>query len=166
MSMNASGEAFAAVRRLVTSSGGRMVRRPMFRDRHDPERTVEEPEPLAGIRAAAALEHEARQVLAGCARYAREDGLSWEQIGEALLAAPAPGEPSRAVAAFDRLAWSYDQWQAPTFTWTCPSCLRQVLDHGPEAGGHPSETEEGHADGCARLAAAIDAWNAQWEDDE
>ena len=167
MTADARSEAREAVRRLVTESGGGMIRRRMFRDRPSGDWTKDEPEPLAGIRAALSLEYAAREAAANSARYAREDGLSWAEIGEAFFPAdPPPDAHSKAHAAFDRLSWAYDRWQAPSFTWTCPACLQLISDHGPETGMHPSEDEEGHAEGCARLAAAVAAWKAHWEDDE
>lgn len=166
MSPDPRGEARAAVRRLVVAAGGQMTSRPMFRDRPDYDWQREEPEPLAGIQAAVTLEHEARQAVAECARYAREDGLTWEQVGEALFPGALPrGAESKAEAAFEHLSWVYDLWQNRLFTWTCPSCLQLVSDHGPASGGDPSEAEEGHADGCGRLAAAVAAWHARWEDE-
>jgi hypothetical protein len=166
MSADARGEIRTALHRLVAESGGQMVRRPVFRDRPSADWMRDEPEPLAGIRAAVALEHEARRAIAESARYAREDGISWEQIGETLIPAhPRVEGSSRAEAAFARLSWSYDQWQSPSFNWTCPACLQLIRDYGPGIGGHPSEIEEGHAESCERLAATVAAWNAQREDE-
>lgn len=157
------------VRRLVTESGGQMIRRPMFPGRLDLDSTTEEPEPLAGIRAAASLQFEAGRALARAARYAREDGKSWQEIGEVLyLAKPDPfDEESKAVRAFRRLSVScnHDPFQSPTFTWTCPDCGKHVSDHGPEA-GHPADAERGHTASCTRLAQAVADYDAMWEEVE
>ena len=165
--MEARAEISNAVRRLVTGAGGTMVRRPMFPGRPDRDSTIEEPEPLAGIRAAASLQFEAGKAIARSARSAREDGLTWQQIGEALYPAePQPDDEPKSVRAFRRLGLAYDQFQSPTFTWTCPDCLKHISDHGPEAGGHPADVERGHACDCARLAQAVADYDAQWEEDE
>lgn len=164
----ARGEIRAAVRRMVINAGGEMILRPVFRDRPDlGSSAFTEPEPLAGIRAAASLQFEAGQAISSAARDAREDGLSWDQIGQALSPAePAEDEEPRAVRAFDRLATSYSEWESPTFTWTCPACLKRISDYGPEADGHPTEIERGHSDDCTRIAEAIGVYEAWWEDDE
>ena len=131
-----------AITILVKDDGGQVVTRPMFRDRPEGG-TVTEPEPLAGLRATAVLRHEIGMAAASCARYAREDGLAWAEIGAALHAS--------AAEAFCRFA--EDLGSGLTFAWTCPLCLRIVFDRGPEA-GHPADAEPGHAEGCKRLAAA------------
>jgi hypothetical protein len=51
-----------------------------------------------------------------------------------------------------------------SFAWVCPACRDTVIDRGPQA-GHPADREDGHADGCPRLATAIAAWSASWDDD-
>lgn len=164
---DASSEIRNAVRRLVIGAGGSMIRRPMFRDRPEWDSTVEEPEPLAGIRAAASLQFEAGQALAQAARYAREDGLTWDQIGGVLYPAdPLPDEDSKAIRAFDHFASSYDAFDSPTFSWTCPDCGKHVSDHGPESGDHPADVERGHTTDCARLAQAVAAWDARWEEED
>jgi hypothetical protein len=163
----ASSEIRNAVRRLVVGAGGSMIRRRMFPDRPDLDSTVEEPEPLGGIRAAASLQFEAGQALARAARYAREDGTSWEQIGEVLYPAGLrPDEESKAVRAFRQIAPSRDPFQAPSFSWTCGTCGKHVSDHGPESVGHPADAERGHTTGCARLAKAVADYDAQWEEED
>jgi hypothetical protein len=163
---NAGSEITAAVRRLVIAAGGQMVNRPVFRDQPHAGGMREEPGPLAAVRAAAALEHEAAQAVASYTRRAREDGRTWDEIGESLIPGLRPGGTlPKAVAAFDRLAWSSGPWQAASFNWTCPACRQVIGDHGPEGGGHPAEVEEGHTDDCARLAAAVTEWNRRWGDE-
>lgn len=48
-----------------------------------------------------------------------------------------------------------------SFGWTCPSCSNAIQDHGMSSG--PADDEQGHAKHCPRLAA-IEAWNAEWDD--
>jgi hypothetical protein len=122
-----------------------------------------EPEPLAAITAAVALSREATMAVRDHARTAREDGCTWDEIGEAMgydTGARYP-EPDRAGAAFALLA--SDLGHGPAFTWTCASCLGVILDCGPGTGS-PAEAEHGHADSCTRLAEAVKAYDAQWED--
>jgi hypothetical protein len=151
-----------AVLELVKRSGGTTVSR--LRVRSDPGAgSTDEPEPLAGIRAARAVEQEARRLCRDeCIRYAREDGLTWTAIGEALGYRDDPPDDPRADRAFRYAVPAYDS--GDWFTWTCPSCAALVRDHGPY--GSPAETEEGHAGGCQRLAAAMEAWEAQWDEDD
>jgi hypothetical protein len=164
MSREASSEIRLAVRRMVTESGGQMIRR------REPGYSLEweEPEPLAGIRAAAGLQFEAGQAIARAARFAREDGLTWEQIGEALYPGKRgpDGDRPKSVRAFSQLASAYDiGWESPSFSWTCQACGKRVSDYGPDGGTHPSDTEQGHAESCTRLAAAVAEYMAQWEDE-
>jgi alkylation response protein AidB-like acyl-CoA dehydrogenase len=143
-----------AVRSLAIETGAQMVDRPELRG--EPRgRTRPEPEPLAGITAASALAAAARGAIRDHVRYAREDGLSWAQVGPAL---GCDGDPA---AAFLRVA--SDLGRGPVFAWTCPSCEATVIDHGPEYG--PLDAETGHADGCARLAETVRAWEDEGSDE-
>ena len=150
----------ALIRNAIFVLGAAVVRRPVIRG-DSASGTRAEPEPLAGIRAATALRHAASAAAADCARYAREDGKTWEQIGEALGFKPGPDLPPVIESAFRVLASHLGS--GPSFAWTCPACGQTVIDHGPEAGPHDSE--QGHGDGCERFVATIEAWDAQWEDD-
>lgn len=150
-----------AVRRLVTAAGGQFTERPLIRS--DPGgRKVTEPEPLAGITAAVAVEREARRLCLESVRYAREDGLSWHAIGEALgfVDHSRLGMIPVAERAFQRVVPGHAA--ADYFVWTCPSCRKLIRDYEPELGPH--EAEAGHADGCARFAATVAEWDRQWDD--
>jgi hypothetical protein len=150
-------EARNAIARLVKDAGGQMVPRPLMRSEPGGP-TAQEPEPLAGITAAAALEREARRRCLDSIRYAREDGLTWREIGLALSFTADPGPAVRAYE-YANPGPEYAGW----FTWSCPACGKLIRDHGPETG--PRDAEEGHAEGCTRLAGAVRAWDAQWEED-
>lgn len=139
-----------AVRSLAIEAGAQMVERPVLRGEPGGH-TRPEPEPLAGITAASALAAAARGAIRDHARYAREDGLAWSQIGEAL------GQGDDPEAAFLRVA--ADLGRGPSFAWTCPACQATVIDRGPEYG--PLDAETGHADGCGRLAEAVRAWEGE-----
>lgn len=152
-----------AVRRLVRVTGGQFTERPLIRS--DPDgRKVDEPEPLAGITAAVAVGREARRLELEFARNAREDGLAWHAIGEAMGLAddPQPGMISVAEHAFQRAVPGHAA--ADWTTWTCPSCRELIRDYGPEC--PPDEAEKGHAEGCGRFAAAVRAWDAQWDEED
>ena len=139
----------------IFTLGVKVVRRPVIRG-DSALGTTPQPEPLAGIHAATTLRHAASRAVAECARYAREDGKTWTEIGAAME--PAHGEDSAFLAVASQMG------RGPTFAWPCPACGQTVIDYGPEAGS-PEDQETGHGQGCTRLAAVIAAWNAQWEDD-
>lgn len=157
-----------AVRRLVRAAGGQFTERPLIRSEPD-GRQVEEPEPLAGITAAVAVERQARRLCLGSVRYAREDGLAWREMGAALgfrVTAVDPDDHG-AGESLARLAYEYavpGHAAADYFTWTCPACRKLIRDYGPELG--PYEAEEGHAEGCERFAETVRAWDAQWDEED
>jgi len=118
--------------------------------------TVAGPAPLDGIRAALPLRHAITSLLAEFARAAREAGQTWGEIGEVLFDGTtlSPEDwPAEAFACF-----AADYGSGPAVPWTCPQCGATVTDRGPDAGG-PADAGQGHAAGCARLAAACRAWD-------
>jgi hypothetical protein len=153
-----------AVFTLVRKSGGQITRRPVITDPAYAGWTENEAEPLAGIAAAKHLEWAAARTVRKHAKNAREDGLSWQQIGEAIGLAddPQSGMTSIAEHAFQRLA--SDLGSGSSFGFTCGTCGKVIIDYGPEM-GHPEDAERGHAEGCARMAEAIRAYRAGWDDD-
>lgn len=129
--------------------------------------TVRDVEPLAGMRAAREVELAARSGARDYIRDAREAGRSWREIGAAMGFAPGgeagvAGETA-AEAAFTYAAGRSDaetEWRyGRSFAWTCGSCESVVIGHGLCSG--PADDERGHAEGCARLTAAIAAWDAE-----
>jgi hypothetical protein len=163
-------ETRAAVNRLILEAGGKFARVPI---RGMPDITTMEPEPLAAVTAARAVELSARYLARRYIRPSREAGYSWKQIGEALglrVTAIDPGDYG-AGARVAELAYDYAAGEGERFTprsvvWACPVCDGTVSDRGPEAGANPLDAEPGHADGCPRLAAAVAAHEAQWADGE
>jgi hypothetical protein len=141
----------------IFALGAAPVRRPVIHG-NPASGTMLQPEPLAGIRAAMALGHAARRAVSDCARYGREDGLTWTQIGAAMV--PAHDEYSAFLAVASELG------RGPSFAWTCGSCGQVVTDSGPEAGGHPEDQEQRHSETCERFVAAIVAHEAQLEADD
>ena len=161
-------EARNAIFRIVKAAGGQMTRRPVFREGTPAGEvyggwTGDEPEPRAGIRAAVALERESRRQCLASIRNAREDGATWADIAGALEFT-AEGDdtiPGPAASAYE-YACPYQAGTPAWYTWSC-ACGQLIRDYGPEL--DPREGEKGHAEGCARYAAAVAAWDAQWEED-
>jgi len=151
-----------AVYELARQAGDRMVTRQGVRG--EPAFGTERaPEPAAEIRIAMALQDGARRYCLYAIQRAREDGLSWHAVGEALGFAddPGPGMTSVAERAFQYAA--RDLGAGPSFTWRCPSCGNFVSDGGPEI--PLDDAERGHAGGCERFAETVRAWDASWEDE-
>jgi hypothetical protein len=131
-------------------------------------------EPAAGIRAALIARDTASRVIRDYGRRAREDGLNWEDIGQALALGQGEHVPDgfeMDIAAYTAMAGDGDSWYEPYFAWTCPSCATTVSDRGPYD-SHPADREQGHAEGCQRLAADVAAYyrrmtewdaEAEWE---
>ena len=73
-----------------------------------------------------------------------------------------------AEAAYDEAADDPDSQYARiygrSFMWTCPACRGTVRDRGLCNG--PADDEQGHADGCSRLAGTIGDWEAEWDEKE
>jgi hypothetical protein len=148
-----------AVLGIVHESGGRIVARPVFRSQPDLDLTVADADAISGLEAATKLTSAVRRLILDYARHAREDGRSWREIGLAIgLGNVADAGGDVADAAYDDLAGT-PAFAQSAFAWVCPACRNTVIDRGPQA-GHPADCEDGHADGCPRLAAAVDAWNA------
>ena len=109
------------------------------------------------------LHDAARHKIHDYLKRARQDGASWQQIGQALRLEHVAEERGADLgeAAFDYAAGAdrgqpFDRlW----FAWTCPACRAQVIEYGPY--GHPLDYQTGHADGCQRLAAALACYQAQ-----
>lgn len=128
-------------------------------------------EPIAGLRAARHVELASHQVAQEYIRAAREAGYTWQEIGreleEELQAGNMTAHVNENIA---DTAYTYAvgpdpetaRYYGQSFTWRCPSCTGIIRDHGLANG--PADDEEGHAEQCARHAATIQAWNAEWDD--
>jgi len=150
-----------AVLRYVTATGGEVGERPIAPGRD--YGTTRDAEPLAGIRAAKALEHASARLGRNYVALARRTGLGWDQVGEALnLEADPDGYgPSVAEQAFEYAAGEpLSYGSSPSYGFTCGSCSQFVSDHGPYD-PHPLDRETGHAADCARQAAEVAAWQAE-----
>lgn len=163
----ARNQARRAAFQLARDSGALIVARPMFHGSAQP--TTHDVEPLAGARAARALELGARRTVRDYLRQAREAGHDWDQIGHALGLTP-DADPDQAGTTVAEAAYSYAAGSphsdaarryGRSVTWTCRSCDQLISDHGLIAG--PAEDERGHTKRCARLTAAVAQWDAEWE---
>lgn len=126
-------------------------------------------EPGAGLRIACAVAVAAGRTVGDYIRYAREDGLNWQETGAALDLEALAAERGLSVAetALDYAAGKRTgPWNPgpPAFHWTCSACGETVSDRGP-GHGHPEDDEPGHAEGCPRLAAAVAVFDQQWTQD-
>ena len=154
----------SAVLRLAEAEGAQIRERPIWPGAASATRYAE---PLAGIRAAQTLERTAARTVRDYVRYARSDGIGWQEIGEALGLAE-DGGPSGyelAVAAHEYAAGKPDAWRQSSFGYDCQACGKGVSDLGPYE-SHPEDNERGHAEGCTRLAAEVASWQArqdEWE---
>jgi hypothetical protein len=129
--------------------------------------TVEYAEPFAGIRYALMVRDAAQQKVREYIKYARQEGLTWVQVGEALNLRPLAEEPDAWIA---ELAFDYASeaergrpFETLTFPRRCPVCGGLIMDRGP-SGGHPEDDEPGHRAGCTRLAALVAEHDARWAD--
>ena len=149
---------------LAREQGAQVISRPAFRGA---QMTIQDVEPLAGLRAAREVELGARYCTRRYIRDAREAGHTWHEIGAALDLTPG-GEADLAGDTIAEAAYSYTAGSPDTetarrygrsFSWTCGSCEALISDHGLCNG--PADDERGHADDCARLATTIAARDAE-----
>ncbi len=158
----------AAVVRITRETGTEIRSRKAWPDAYF---DTQYPEPAAGIRIALALKSAATQQVRDAVKYAREEGLTWVQIGEALGLAEVAEERGAWIAdlAFDYYAvGDVSGWGTPSLPWRCFNCGELISDRGP-SGGHPEDDEPGHKAGCTRLAALVAAWkrrNAEWDEED
>lgn len=130
--------------------------------------SVREPEPVTGLLAALSAQQAARAAVLSYVAAARGDGLTWDQIGQALRQPGGIGDDLLddspyfvAVAAFEYVAGPIEAFCEPTFAWRCRACGRRITDRGPYD-GHPLNSQSGHSAGCARLAAEAVEFEAAW----
>lgn len=153
-------EARSAAFRLALDSGASTVtRQSSFGDS-----TILDVEAAAGLRAARDLEQAARHCTLQYIRQAREAGYTWHDIGTVMRLTPDRDQAeTTAEAAFTYATdpdSSYTRTYGPSFAWKCPSCTSTILDQSLDNG--PADNERGHAENCPRLAATIEAWDAEW----
>ncbi|MGI5186495.1 hypothetical protein ACQEVZ_60715 [Dactylosporangium sp. CA-152071] len=127
-----------------------------------------EPRPLAGLQAALAVARLAQDQAYTFAKGLRGEGSSWDEIAD-LLEIPWSEDYARREQAFELVAgpessYSYDRYVF--FTCGGPrGCGGRITDRGPY-NGYPSDNEDGHAEGCRRLAAEVEAYQREQDDRE
>jgi hypothetical protein len=149
------GAAAAAVEQMARELGAQVVP-----EGTDPGQLLA---PAAALRVARQVELAARAEVGRQIRRAREDGLSWHEIGALLDFGPLVADSGTSVAqyAFDYCVGPQGAspwYDPPVFTWTCQVCGQMIRDRGPVL--MPAADEKGHADGCGRLAAVQAEWQA------
>jgi len=147
----------AAVLRLVYMTGAQIIEAPPW---PGASFTEEQPEPGAGIRIALALERAARAGVRVFIQRARERACRGRRSARPWRgrAGPAAGEqPGRGRLRVRGGAVGPPQRAAGRVPVGLPGLRRGRERPGP-SGGSPAGDEQGHAEGCQRLAAAIAEW--------
>lgn len=130
-----------------------------------------EPTPLAGLRAALAVVEAAQQQAYKFARGLRGEGTPWREIAD-LLQVPWSDEYARPERAYELVLGpdpdGGSRFHARSVYWRCGGplgCGQYITDRGPYD-GYPGNNESGHADGCRRLAAEVEAHEREAERQE
>jgi hypothetical protein len=147
------------VQSMATAAGAATIERPVWPGSLS---TTTYAEPLAGLRKAVTLQGSAGRVIEDYARYARTEGASWQEIGEALGLGEEAKERQRSAAelAYEQIVGIPDLWSQANMYWPCPACGQTVTDRGPYE-SHPVDNEHGHADDCSRMAGEVAGWQAE-----
>jgi hypothetical protein len=140
-----AGEAMKAIPAVVELTCSRLGAPMVRRDRG--AGPMEYPEPATGLLITRALQHVAAQWARNYMRDLREEGGSWQQIGEVTGWTDDPA--GRAFAEATAEPWldsETGQWRDDgTFGWRCPECGLPITDYGPE-----TSDQRGHSAGCPR----------------
>lgn len=128
-----------------------------------------EPAPAAGLTAALAVEEIARRQAYKFVLGLRAAGTSWREAAD-LLNIPWSGDYSRPERAYELVLGPEDRtgYRERNLYWHCGGplgCGEFITDRGPY-NGRPSGCEDGHAEGCRRLAAEVDAFEREWDERE
>lgn len=159
----------AAVRQLVDRAvraavpAGQMTTRKI---RPESDYGFPEPRPLAGLQAALSVARLAQNQAHTFAKGLRGEGSSWDEIAD-LLEIEWSADYVKRERAFELVAgpvssYSYDRYVF--FTCGGPrGCGESITDRGPY-NGYPSDNEDGHAEGCRRLAAEVEAYRRKQDE--
>ncbi len=127
-----------------------------------------EPTPLAGLHAALAVAAIVQNRVDHYAVLLRGEGTPWTKIAD-LLRVPYSDDYVRKEHAFEMVADpAGGLFDYPRVYWRCGGplgCGEYIADQGPYE-SHPADNENGHADGCRRLAAEITAHRRDVEERE
>lgn len=152
-------EARQAIERMVVELGGRTVSYLGTTAITWPGFNNIDPEPIAQIEAAHAVEQAAHSLIKDYLQLARQAGRTWYEIGDGLdlhWQASAAKESISEIAYSTALDYRMTDGER-IFTWNCPACQRLITDHNP-FWDEPPAREEGHADDCPRWAAELAEW--------
>lgn len=116
------------------------------------------PNAREALRAARMLRDVANRAMSDYVARCREDGVTWEQLAEEL--GLADGEAAFQFVAPDEPG----SFRPSSFSWRCKACGGRVRDQGPYE-AHPANCEPGHADDCTRLAADVERYRREWDDE-
>jgi len=117
------------------------------------------PSPATVVTIARKLEIAAHAEVERAVRRVREDGQGWPAIASLLGLDALPchgGHPARLAFGYCTGLARRPETGRPRFLWDCCACGQTVAGHGPTS--TPASSEQGHADGCQRLAANITEW--------
>jgi hypothetical protein len=147
------------VQSMATAAGAATIERPVWPGSLS---TTTYAEPLAGLREAVTLRGSAGRVIEDYIRYARTEGPSWQEIGEALGLGEEAKERQRRAAqlAYEQIVGIPDLWSQANMYWPCPACGQTVTDRGPYE-SHPVDNKRGHTDDCSRMAGEVAGWQAE-----
>lgn len=142
---------------------GNLVEKPLF---PGAQTITTRPTPLAGLQAALKVANLAQDKAHKFAVDLRGDGKSWLEVAD-LLEIPWSEEYSRKERAYELVGGAVQHrrgaYAEPRVYWYCGGplgCAEFITDRGPYNGA-PANNEDGHANGCRRLAAetaAHDKW--------
>ena len=153
----------AAVRQLVDRAVKRAVPAHQMTTRKirpESDYGFPEPQPLAGLQAALSVARLAQNQAYTFAKGLRGEGSSWDEIAD-LLEIEWSADYVQRERAFELVAGpastiTYDRYVF--FTCGGPhGCGESITDRGP-FNGYPSDNEDGHAEGCRRRAAEVEAY--------
>jgi hypothetical protein len=148
-----------AVDAMVAEAVGRTVAHLRSTASTVPGMNTVDPEPIAEIEAAHAIEKAAHALIRDLIRRAREAGRTWYEIGNGLDLHwdAVVAKESIADVAYDYALRLQAERGMGTHTWTCPACRELITDQSPFC-GELSAQEEGHAVDCARWTGELAEW--------
>lgn len=120
-------------------------------------------DPAQAIELARLIEGTARGLWRRYAEQARGAGKTWLELADAV--GVDADEDERDHLAFRLITGEpTSSWREPYASWRCGSCGERIRDVGPY-GGHPDDSESGHAEDCMRHKAEVAQYVAHWDDD-
>lgn len=123
-----------------------------------------EPYPRAGLAAALEVARLAQRKAHEYAKELRAEGVTWKELVK-LLDIPWSPDYVQVERAYELVATDAGSSYGGDLRlyWRCGGpggCGEHITDYGPYS-GHPSDVENGHADGCRRKAAEVTRWDQE-----